>query len=111
MTDKAGMDAFTSLAGGAKLLGLFHPGNTTEFAPLIASTSGAGSPTTRCVETNRPATEPSLAAMTKKAIALLDDDPDGFTLQVEGASIDKRDHAADICGQIGETLEFDNAIG
>ena len=32
-------------------------------------------------------------------------------LQVEGASIDKRDHAADLCGQIGETLAFDNAIG
>ena len=32
-------------------------------------------------------------------------------LQVEGASIDKRDHAADVCGQIGETLAFDNAIG
>jgi hypothetical protein len=32
-------------------------------------------------------------------------------LQVEGASIDKRDHAADVCGQIGETLAFDDAIG
>jgi len=31
----------------------------------------------------------------------------GFFLQVEGASIDKRDHAADPCGQIGETLAFD----
>ncbi len=112
VNDKAGMDAFTSLAGGAKLLGLFNASNmTTEFAPLIASTTGAGSPTTRCVETNRPATEPSLSAMTDKAIDLLDDDPDGFTLQVEGASIDKRDHAADACGQIGEMLEFDNAIG
>ena len=49
--------------------------------------------------------------MTKKAIDLLDDDPDGFTLQVEGASIDKRDHAADVCGQIGELLAFDDAIG
>ena len=47
--------------------------------------------------------------MTAKAIELLDDDPDGFTLQVEGASIDKRDHAADVCGQIGETLAFDDA--
>ena len=111
VSDKAGMDAFTSLAGGAKLLGLFHASNmTTEFAPLHRLDHGSGLATTRCVETNRPATEPSLSAMTRKAIALLDDDPDGFTLQVEGASIDKRDHAADICGQIGETLEFDNAI-
>jgi alkaline phosphatase len=112
VNDSAGMDAFTSIAGGAKLLGLFEPINmTTEFAPLIASTTGAGSTTTRCAETNRPASEPSLSAMTRKAIDLLKTDPDGFTLQVEGASIDKRDHAADICGQIGETLEFDRAIG
>lgn len=38
--------------------------------------------------------------------------PQGFTLQAfEGASIDERDHAADICGQIGETIAFDEAIG
>jgi len=97
---------------------------TTEWAPLYARTAAylggsptpdpqiqGGSATTRCVETNRPATEPSLPAMTRKAIDLLDDDPEGFTLQVEGASIDKRDHAADICGQIGETVAFDDAIG
>ena len=35
----------------------------------------------------------------------------GFVLQVEGASIDKRDHAADACGQIGELLGMDDAIG
>ena len=34
----------------------------------------------------------------------------GFFLQVEGASIDKRDHAADVCGQIGETVDFDEAV-
>jgi alkaline phosphatase len=40
--------------------------------------------------------------MTTKAIQLLDDkrSDKGFLLQVEGASIDKRDHAADACGQI-----------
>ncbi len=30
---------------------------------------------------------------------------------MEGASIDKRDHAADVCGQIGETVAFDDAVG
>ena len=48
--------------------------------------------------------------MTKKAIDLLEGDRDGFFLQVEGASIDKQDHAANACGQIGEMIEFDNAI-
>jgi alkaline phosphatase len=40
--------------------------------------------------------------MTEKAIGLLESSR-GFFLRVEGASIDKRDHASDICGQIGET--------
>jgi len=94
------------------LLGLFTSGNmTTQFAPLIAAvTPGAGSPTTRCNEGNRPAPEPSLGAMTDKAIQLLSKDRDGFFLQVESASIDKRDHAADLCGQIGETKQLDDAV-
>ncbi|MGC1852838.1 MAG: alkaline phosphatase [Solirubrobacterales bacterium] len=94
------------------VLGLFHPSNmTTEFKPLIAApTPGAGSPDFRCDETNRPAEEPSIAAMTEKAIDLLENRK-GFFLQVEGASIDKRDHASDVCGQIGENLAFDEAVG
>ncbi len=120
VNDKAGLNAITP---GQKTIGLFNSGNmTTEYAPLFARTdaylSGAGvdpqvnggSPTTRCQPQAR-GNEPSLPEMTTKAIDLLDDDPQGFTLQVEGASIDKRDHAADICGQIGETLAFDDAVG
>ncbi len=49
--------------------------------------------------------------MTQKAIDLLKDSDKGFVLQAEGASIDKRDHAADVCGQIGELLELDEAVG
>lgn len=105
------LDAITSLSKGP-VLGLFTTGNmTTEFKPLVAATTpGAGGPTFRCDETNRPANEPSLEAMTKKAIQLLDNRR-GFFLQVEGASIDKRDHASDVCGQIGENLAFDRAVG
>lgn len=105
------LDAVTSLSKGP-VLGLFTPGNmTTEFKPLIAApTPGAGGPSFRCDETNRPANEPSLAAMTDKAIDLLENRK-GFFLQVEGASIDKRDHASDVCGQIGENLAFDEAVG
>ena len=96
---------------------------TTEYEPLYARTDAfytanpdadpqvqGGTPTTRCQPQDR-GNEPSLPDMTRKAIDLLDDDPQGFTLQVEGASIDKRDHAADVCGQIGETLAFDEAVG
>jgi alkaline phosphatase len=111
VTDAAGLDAVRSVRG-KPLLGLFNASNMTmQFAPLIAApTPGSGSPTTRCDEDNRPADEPSLAAMTNKAIELLDHDRDGFFLQVESASIDKRDHASDLCGQIGETLQLDQAL-
>lgn len=56
----------------------------------------------------------SLKDMTKKTLDLLNDNPNGqkngFFLQVEGASIDKQDHAGNACGQIGETDDFDQAI-
>ena len=48
--------------------------------------------------------------MTTKAIDLLESRK-GFFLQVEGASIDKQDHATNACGQLGETVAFDEAIG
>ena len=121
---KAELAAVDSL--DTPVIGLFNNANmTTEYAPLFARNQAyydanplpgrnvqvqGGSETTRC-QTQDRGTEPSLPEMTSKAIELLSADPDGFTLQVEGASIDKRDHAADLCGQIGETLAFDEAIG
>ncbi|HST41633.1 MAG TPA: alkaline phosphatase [Conexibacter sp.] len=128
VTDKNGLAGITSLSGG-KVLGLFNASNmTTEFRPLYARTDryladqatagtldravNGGGEDVACTDGQRAATdEPSLAAMTQKAIDLLKDDPDGFVLQAEGASIDKRDHAADLCGQIGELLELDAAVG
>ena len=52
--------------------------------------------------------------MTSKSIDLLKKNKagqkKGFFLQVESASIDKKDHAADACGQIGETEQLDQAV-
>lgn len=112
VSDAAGLDAVRSVAG-KPLLGLFNASNMTrQFAPLNATaTPGAGSPTTRCKEDNRPANEPSLGAMTTKAIDLLKGDRDGFFLQVESASIDKAEGTSDLCGQIGETKQLDDAVG
>jgi len=101
-----------------KLLGLFAPANmTTEWTGTLAQPFPGSGPQ-RCVETNRPVTEPSLTEMTRKALEFMTSGTDpggrgrnlGFFLQVEGASIDKRDHAMDPCGQIGETIAFDKAI-
>jgi alkaline phosphatase/streptomycin-6-phosphatase len=108
-----------SYNGNDKLLGLFTPGNmTTEWNGAVASPypSNTGDASgERCDTAHRPATEPSLAEMTQKALALLQrrvdrKDKTGFFLQVEGASIDKQDHAANPCAQIGETVAFDAAV-
>jgi alkaline phosphatase len=96
------------------VLGLFAPGNMTTEWTGPAATLGDGNPAHTCVTTNRPANEPSLADMTRKALELLSSGRGkdrGFFLQVEGASIDKQDHAANACAQIGETVAFDDAIG
>ncbi len=94
------------------MLGLFNKGNMSlEWSGPAASLGKGNLPVAR-TEGQRPPNEPSLAAMTQKAIDLLDDgNHKGFFLQVEGASIDKQDHATNACGQIGETVAFDDAIG
>ncbi|TCO49843.1 alkaline phosphatase [Actinocrispum wychmicini] len=94
------------------VIGLFNGGNMSLEWSGPAAALGKGSAPAPCVENQRPANEPSLADMTTKAIKLLENDRRrGFFLQVEGASIDKQDHATNACGQIGETVAFDRAIG
>lgn len=95
------------------LLGLFADGNMPVrwLGPKASYHGNLDKPAVTC-ENNpaRTAATPTLAAMTEKAIALLKDNPNGFFLQVEGASIDKQDHAANPCGQIGETVDLDEAV-
>jgi alkaline phosphatase/streptomycin-6-phosphatase len=109
-TDLAGLQAAPK---GTKLLGLFTPVNMSlDWGGLAARNPSAGPG--RCDTGLQPATEPTLADMTQKALQLLDPPNNrrkpGFFLQVEGASIDKRDHAAQPCEQIGETIDFDAAV-
>ena len=112
--DAAGLAAVRRADQKAPLLGLFTPGNfPTRYAPTTATVGGAAAEPTRC--TPNPArldTGLSLASLTNKSIDLLQQKhaKKGFFLQVEGASIDKQDHAADACGQIGETIDFDEAV-
>jgi alkaline phosphatase/streptomycin-6-phosphatase len=125
--------SLTTVSGG-RVLGLFNAdengGNMSlEWGGLQAMAApGSGLPGGQtCTENLRPANQPSLAAMTSRAIDLLheDDGPGpwkwhddhfnhrrdrGFFLQVEGASIDKQDHIENPCQQIGETIAFDRAI-
>ncbi|CAN5263793.1 alkaline phosphatase [soil metagenome] len=111
VSDKAALDAVTTADQDAPLLGLFAAGNfPVRYVGPDATVGGSKLPAEACTPNpDLPATQPSLADMTDKAIELLDN-PNGFFLQVEGASIDKQDHAANACGQIGETVDLDEAV-
>ena len=81
---------------GRKLLGLFTGGNMSlEWSGPVGANPPVGP--VRCTEDLRPANEPSLDEMTRKALDVLGSSHGsgrGFFLQVESASIDKQDHIA-----------------
>ena len=53
---------------------------------------------------------PHLSEMTRSAIDLLDDSPQGFFLMVEGGMIDTASHSNDLARMLGEQVEFSNAV-
>jgi alkaline phosphatase len=80
------------LTGVKKLLGLFAHSNM--------AFSG-----------ERGTQEPSLKEMTLRAIEILQRDPEGFFLMVEGGRIDHAGHNNDLKRLIQEILDFDESIG
>jgi len=116
VSDADGLAAVRRADQTKPLLGLFTPGNfPTRYAATTATVGGADQAPVQCTPNPaRLSTGLSLQSLTNKSIDLLNRDRantgKGFFLQVEGASIDKQDHAADACGQIGETIDFDEAV-
>lgn len=102
------------------LLGTFAPGNL-DLEWVGPKPTHENTPAQRCsTNTGRDSAQPHLSTMADLAINRLDTlsrsgpgakKGKGFFLQIEGASIDKQDHAANPCGQIGENVEFDRAVG
>ena len=111
--DAQSLDAVTSASADHPLLGLFSEGNMPvrlkgPQAKLGGNLSGE---VVKCeINAERGDSVPTLAQMTSKAIELLSANPNGFFLQVEGASIDKQAHASNPCGQFGETMDLDEAV-
>ncbi|ARJ69243.1 alkaline phosphatase [Paracoccus contaminans] len=110
------LDALNAVNGAndaQPLLGLFAPGNMPVRwkGPQAVHYGNIEQPPVTCAPNpDRTAQIPTLAQMTEKAITLLSANDKGFFLQVEGASIDKQDHNANPCGQIGETVDLDEAV-
>ncbi|CAN5677152.1 alkaline phosphatase [soil metagenome] len=110
------LSSLTEADQDAPVIGLFADGNMeVSWTGPEAVRQGYLQPAATCTDNpERGSDVPELAAMTQKSIELLSANQQGkdkgFFLQVESASIDKRDHAADPCGQIGETVAFDQAV-
>ncbi|NLW34774.1 MAG: alkaline phosphatase [Syntrophorhabdus aromaticivorans] len=80
--------------GKTKLLGLFSDAGMT---PAYLRHPGT--------------TEPTLAGMTQAALQILENNPRGFFLMVEGSQIDWANHAKNFEYQVGDVLAFDDAVG
>lgn len=81
--------------------------------PVLGVFGDDGLPYTldRNQDQNLQATVPTLAEMTKSAIAQLNGNKNGFALQVEGGKVDWAAHANDVGGLIYDQVAFDEAIG
>ncbi|WP_407199496.1 alkaline phosphatase [Citrobacter koseri] len=113
VNDADSLKAVTAANQDKPLLGLFSDGNMPVRweGPKASYHGNLEQPAVTCkANPQRDDTVPTLAQMTDKAIELLSKNEKGFFLQVEGASIDKQDHAANPCGQIGETVDLDEAV-
>ncbi|AGN87381.1 MULTISPECIES: alkaline phosphatase [Enterobacteriaceae] len=111
--DASSLAAISEANQDKPLLGLFSDGNMPVRweGPKASLHGNIDKPAVTCTpNAKRTDSIPTLAAMTEKAIDLLSKNEKGFFLQVEGASIDKQDHAANPCGQIGETVDLDEAV-
>lgn len=94
----------------ARLLGLFHPSHMNVAFDKVGAKRYSDELAREGYEGLRD--QPMLDDMTRLALASLSEhSPDGFYLMVEGASIDKQEHAADAERTIWDTIEFDNAVG
>ncbi len=59
---------------------------------------------------DRPESQPSLAEMTRAALARLSESPRGFLMQIEAGRVDHGGHANDIAGLVHDMLAFDDAL-
>nr|AXY87047.1 alkaline phosphatase / CBM2a fusion protein [Synthetic phage] len=113
VSDAASLNSVTEANQQKPLLGLFADGNMLVrwLGPKATYHGNIDKPAVTCTPNpQRNDSVPTLAQMTDKAIELLSKNEKGFFLQVEGASIDKQNHAANPCGQIGETVDLDEAV-
>jgi alkaline phosphatase len=101
--------ALNAVAGSAdRLLGLFAFSNMNVAKDKIDKRRNPGAP--GVVDDYGFPNQPMLDEMATTALQVLSKNKKGFTLMIEGASIDKQAHNMDSDRWIQETIEFDRAI-
>ncbi|MEQ9396880.1 alkaline phosphatase [Haliea sp.] len=93
VTDQAGFDAIDTESTD-KILGLFNESHMQYEADRSNDIAG----------------EPSIAEMTRKAIEVLDNNPNGFFLMVESGRIDHAHHAGNAAGALTDTIAMAEAV-
>jgi alkaline phosphatase len=109
-SNKTEMNAVTANAS-TKLLGLFAFSNMNVALDKINGRRGSSTALNggSVVAGYGFPDQPMLEEMTTKALEVLKQNPNGFVLMIEGASIDKQAHNMDTERWIVDTIEFDNA--
>jgi alkaline phosphatase len=94
-----------------KLLGLFHFGHMNFYMDReFLKNPNAPNPSQSIIAPQFN-DQPTLLEMTSAALKILEKNPKGFFLMVEGASIDKAEHPLDWQRAAFDTIEFDQALG
>jgi len=93
IVDRNGFDA-ARFADGGQYLGLFEPSHMQYEADRAKDRAG----------------EPSLAEMTRAAIANLSANPKGYLLMVEAGRIDHAHHAGNAARALADTVALDEAV-
>lgn len=86
--------------GADRVLGVFHPNDMNVWLDRNVYTENVGDFTE----------QPGLAAMTLAALDSLDNNANGFYLEVEAASVDKQMHPLDQERALSDLIEFDQAV-
>ena len=83
-----------------RLLGIFHPNHLNVWLDRNVFTDNLGDLDD----------QPGLVEMTLAALEVLGQNPNGFYLEVEGASVDKQLHPMDFDRALADMIEFDRAV-
>ncbi len=113
--DLTTLNALVPTAGSVptKLLGLFKNSHMNVAIDKIANRRGRliDNAIEFAVRKDGYPDQPMLDEMASAALRVMSQYQKGFVLLIEGASIDKQAHAQDADRSIGDTIEFDRAVG